>query len=52
LEAQLRGELDGADGRWANQIEELQQQIQAAAEKNGKSVAMGAEIAQELESLR
>ena len=45
MEAQLRGELDGADGKWAKQIEELQYEIQAAAEKNGKSVAMGAEIA-------
>jgi len=44
LEAELRGEIDGADGMWARQIEELQKEIQAAAEKNGKSVAMGAEI--------
>jgi hypothetical protein len=44
LEAELRGEIDGANGKWTRQIEELQKEIQAAADKNGKSVAKGAEI--------
>lgn len=44
MEAELRGEIDKADGKWARQIEELQKEIQAAGEKNDKSVAKGAEI--------
>ena len=52
LEADLRTELSGADGRQEKQIEELRAQIQAAAEKRARTKAKKARIAEEMEGLR
>ena len=52
LEAELRTELSGADGRQEKQIEELKAKIQAAVEKRIKTKAKKARIIDEMEGLR